>query len=124
MAGIKRTLFLKQGEDFEQPIVITVDGEPDGEPEDITDWVVEAQIRGAASDDDPVATLTAIITDGPAGKVSLFLSSSQTADIPAGDSLSDLASRYQWDCFVTPPSGSRKALFRKAPVIVESSITR
>lgn len=101
--GNKLDLVIKQGSTF-GPFKVTLVN-PDDTPVNLTGSTVNGQIRRSALDDSVAATLTAQITSATEGEFQFGLTSTETAQMVAGERKEDLASLYVWDMTLVDSEG-------------------
>lgn len=80
-------LYVDQGTDFESSIDLVGD---DGAAINIASYVFTGQIRKSYYSKNPTANITFTILNGPAGNLKMTMSSTTTANIPAGRYLYDV----------------------------------
>lgn len=86
---------IEQGADFVRQITIN---QANGTPMDLTGYTGRAMVRKKYSSTSASATFTVTFAnDRTTGVVTLSLTATQTAAIPAGESVDDVASQYVWD---------------------------
>jgi hypothetical protein len=84
-------------------------------PVDITGWQVFAQVRRNPNGD-VLFDLLPVITDGPAGEITLSADHEDTAELQAG--------LYRWDLILENPDGERLGPFIVGAVHVLAPITQ
>lgn len=87
-------LKIRQGATFRATITLQ---NPDLSPINLTGCTIRGQIRKLALDTAITATLDVVIISAPAGQISIGLTDTVTAAIPAGEQLNAAASKYVWD---------------------------
>jgi len=99
-------LYVDQGSDYQ--VTITVDDT------DITGYTVKAQMRKSYGSS-TAYDFDAVVSDGPAGKLTLTLLGEDSSDIPAG--------RYLYDVEITSPGGTKTRVV-EGLVILTPQITQ
>ena len=73
---------------------------------DLTGYIGRAMVRKKYSSTSPAATFTvAFAADRTTGIVTISLTATQSAAIPAGESVDDTASQYVWDFEIEDVTG-------------------
>jgi hypothetical protein len=107
--GERINLKIRQGATL-GPFVVTL-SEPDGTPVDLTGAALRAQIRKTALDPVVTVALTVTLLDPLLGQFEFGLDAVTTTTLPAGEALTDDASRYVWDLEWEAPDGTVTPLF-------------
>lgn len=97
---------------FIQPLTFT---DEDGVVQDVSDWIIEAQVRLHPSADSDPTDMTVDKTDPTNGGVEVSLTGDQTAALPVG--------HLAWDLFVQVPGQQPQAVLAGA-VRVRAETTR
>jgi hypothetical protein len=119
--GAEQPLLIRQGADF--GFTANLRG-PDGvTPMNLTGCSARAQIRKRATDSALTIALTCTVVDALTGSLSISLTNLQTAGLVAGESVSEAASKYVWDCEFVDSLGRVIPLFY-GPVNVFREVTR
>lgn len=87
-------LTVYQGETFD--LLLRLKNE-NGTPFDLTGWQVRGQIRKTRRSVDVVANFEFVISNPITGEIQVILPFDVTEAIPAGETVSDLRSRYVYD---------------------------
>ena len=97
----------------------------DGEPDDLTGYTIQAQIRAGFADTDPVLATLTITTPVPTnGELFWSLAAAETSALNALlDPYSPRRPTGYYDIFVTPPGGLREYLVG-GRVLYQPTITR
>lgn len=70
----------------------------EGVPTDLSGgWTAHAQVRRRRGSSVPIVTLTAEVTDGPTGEITLSLTEAQSAAL--------VPDKYRWDLLLKSPGG-------------------
>lgn len=95
MSAAIHDITIEQGATFTRQITMR---QSNGSPMDLTGYIGRAMVRKTYGATSPSATFTVTFdTDRTTGVVTLTLSATQTAAIPAGESVDGLDSQYVWD---------------------------
>jgi hypothetical protein len=100
--AIRHNLEIRQGEDFARSFV----ARRSGVVLDITGYEITSQIRNRSDDEDETEHFDTVILNGPAGVFMLSMPSARTAELPAGRTKYDRASRYEYDVRLVSPDGT------------------
>lgn len=94
-----------------------------GDPANITDCFVRAQIRRKALDPAVLATFAVAVIDAAGGRVEMVLTDEITAAIPAGEMLKDPLSAAVWDAEFEDSTGDVFPI-RYGDVLILREVTR
>lgn len=103
MPAAVHDITIEQGATFARQITMR---QSNNEPMDLTGYIGRAMVRKQYSSTSPIATFTVTFAaDRTTGVVTLTLSATQTAAIPAGESVDDPDSQNVWDFELEDVSG-------------------
>lgn len=104
MSAAIHDIVIEQGATFTRQITMK---QSNGDPMDLTGYTGRAMIRKRYSSATPTAEFTVTIADDPlTGVIILSLSATDTAAIPAGESVDSSESQYVWDFELEAPNGN------------------
>lgn len=119
-SGMQVPIIMRQGANF-GPLELQLK-KADGTAFDLSGAVVRGQIRKQALDAQPIKEFQCEVTDQPGGVCTIYMHSSDTVGIPAGESPNDDASRYTYDV-EADINGSVTAVIRGSVMVVRE-VTR
>ena len=109
-------LTIDQGSTYTHVLTVT---DPAGNKIDIQAYSVRSQIRKTKKAMTKLLEITAQISDGANGQITLSLTAAQTAAITCGESKSDASSKYYYDVEIYKMDGPLERVYR----VVEGSLT-
>lgn len=117
------TLTLYRGDTFSRPYQAL---DEDGEPIDLSDKTILAQVRKLRTSGVVVRSFTPYIEDALEGWLSIVMDASVIADMPCGPTIAAQESQYHYDVRIVWPGGSNRKVrtIAQGPLFVSADVSR
>jgi hypothetical protein len=112
-----------QGATFSRNFTINYNTSP-VTPFNLTGWSPRGQVRRRHRATDVIKPFSFTITDAALGKITIWMSAKDTAEIPAGETTTDNRSKYVWDFELENITSGEVKRFLNGDVWVNPEVTR